>query len=190
MLTTALAVVDSIRKESKMSSWQVLRAGAAAQRDLDFHNSMLSCLLQRSKALEARLQNEMNLAFHTNAQHDSLVSSSIAEASKRDSNATKAISILGMVFLPGTFVSAIFSMSFFHHAPSSDGGSEEWRLSSEFWMYWAVAIPLTVATIVVWYLWQREPVPVKSAEFNRSTRGSIRMSPLSPDSAKDVRRLV
>lgn len=58
----------------------------------------------------AKVFTDTSQAFHTNAQHDSLVSSSIAEAAKRDSYTTKAISVLGMVFLPGTFISVSTSV--------------------------------------------------------------------------------
>jgi len=37
----------------------------------------------------------------------------IAQASKRDGNAMKRLSMLGAVFFPGTFLSSIFSMVFF-----------------------------------------------------------------------------
>lgn len=40
----------------------------------------------------------------------------LAHASKRDSTAMKTISLLGAVFLPGTLVSSIFSMTFFDFA--------------------------------------------------------------------------
>lgn len=37
----------------------------------------------------------------------------LAHASKRDSTAMKALSLLGAMFLPGTFVASLLSMSFF-----------------------------------------------------------------------------
>ena len=37
----------------------------------------------------------------------------LAHASKRDSTAMKTLSLLGAVFLPGTFLSSVFSMTFF-----------------------------------------------------------------------------
>lgn len=37
----------------------------------------------------------------------------LAHASKRDSTAMKTISLLGAVFLPGTFLASVFSMTFF-----------------------------------------------------------------------------
>jgi hypothetical protein len=85
----------------------------------------------------------------------------------------KAIGILGMIFLPGTFVSvrirlvvqmrrlltpsvqAVFSMSFFHFATDENTQSEHWAVSQEFWVYWAVTLPLTALTLSVWHWWQQ-----------------------------------
>ncbi len=52
---------------------------------------------------------------------------------------------------PATFVCAIFSMSFFNY----DASSGEWSVSSNFWMYWAVAVPITVVTLLLWHIWGR-----------------------------------
>jgi Mg2+ and Co2+ transporter CorA len=38
----------------------------------------------------------------------------LAHASKRDSTAMKTLSLLGAIFLPGTFLSSVFSMTFFN----------------------------------------------------------------------------
>jgi hypothetical protein len=38
----------------------------------------------------------------------------IAHASKRDSTAMKTLSVLGAVFLPGSFLASVFGMSFFN----------------------------------------------------------------------------
>lgn len=38
----------------------------------------------------------------------------IAHASKRDSTAMKTLSLLGAVFLPGTYLASVFGMSFFN----------------------------------------------------------------------------
>jgi hypothetical protein len=44
-------------------------------------------------------------AFHANSQHDTSIASKIALTSQRDGQTTKGISILGMLFLPGTYIS-------------------------------------------------------------------------------------
>ena len=46
-------------------------------------------------------------------------------------------------------------MSFFHFAPSADGGSEQWTVSPKFWMYWVVTIPVTALTVGIWFVVQR-----------------------------------
>lgn len=38
----------------------------------------------------------------------------IAHASKRDSTAMKTLSLLGALFLPGTYLASVFGMSFFN----------------------------------------------------------------------------
>lgn len=43
----------------------------------------------------------------------------IAHASKRDSTAMKTISLLGTLFLPGTFLASVFSMTFFNFQSST-----------------------------------------------------------------------
>lgn len=58
-------------------------------------------------------------------------------------------------------------MSFFHFTPSADGGLEQWTVSPEFWMYWAVTIPVTVLTVGMWLLLQRwQPRSIYSAIRN------------------------
>jgi Mg2+ and Co2+ transporter CorA len=59
---------------------------------------MLSILDQRESRLSLRIAAQ---------QHR------LADASKRDSTSMKTLTFLGSLFLPGTFVSSVFSMSFF-----------------------------------------------------------------------------
>jgi hypothetical protein len=194
MLTTALSVVEGMMKECDLTcSGSSDQASSACLRELHFVSSLMKALLHRSSALEKRMENEIALvsisrhafsiarydgqlsetqAFHTNAQHDTFIASQIALTSQRDGQTTKGISILGMVFLPGTYISvralregprwtcadnqqALFSMSFFHFAPSADGGSEQWTVSPKFWMYWVVTIPVTALTVGIWSIVQR-----------------------------------
>lgn len=70
----------------------------------------------------------------------------IALASKRDSISMKTLAAVTVAFLPGTFVPSLFSMSMFDSQTA--GGS---IVTSRFWIYWAVTIPLTIATVGLWY---------------------------------------
>ena len=71
-------------------------------------------------------------------------SANIAQESKRDSAAMKTIAVLTTVFLPATFVAALFSANIFTFA----------RIPERAWqVYIAVTIPLTASTLVGWVLW-------------------------------------
>ncbi|TVY26089.1 hypothetical protein LHYA1_G004280 [Lachnellula hyalina] len=131
---------------------------ASRQTSMAFRSqvSILKCLSLRSKALEERLKNEINLvAFNTVAQHDSRIAVRIGESTQVDSASMKTISILGLVFLPGTFICALFSTSFFNFSPATSTEPQHWRVSEQFWVYWAVALPLTLVTVAGVLFWQR-----------------------------------
>ncbi|KAK0658358.1 hypothetical protein DIS24_g4751 [Lasiodiplodia hormozganensis] len=68
-------------------------------------------------------------------------SARLASAAKRDSSSMKTIAILTTVFLPGTFVSALFSTPLVESDPS------------QFWVYWAITIPLTGLVMGMWASW-------------------------------------
>ncbi|KAH0558359.1 hypothetical protein GP486_004982 [Trichoglossum hirsutum] len=72
----------------------------------------------------------------------------IASVSRRDSSAMKTIAVLTLIFLPGTVIASIFSSNMFDFR-SADGPV----VSSKFWVYWAVTLPLTVGVLLVWIVW-------------------------------------
>lgn len=58
-----------------------------------------------------------------------------------------ALTLVGVLYLPGSFISGIFGSNFFNYSPGSDG-RPDWNMSSKFWIYWAVTIPLTIVTFL------------------------------------------
>lgn len=44
-------------------------------------------------------------------------------------------------------------MSFFHFEPAQGDIKESYVLSDKFWMYWALAAPLSIATLSIWAFW-------------------------------------
>lgn len=118
--------------------------------ELQYHESFLVALRHRSISNEKRLTNEMQLAFATVAQHDAGTSVQIGRATQEDSVTMKSIAFVTLTFLPPTFVSAIFSMSFFDY--DAEAGLV---MSAKFWLYWAFAVPTTVLTAVAWWLIRR-----------------------------------
>ncbi|KAI0402420.1 hypothetical protein F4802DRAFT_368308 [Xylaria palmicola] len=129
---------------------------------LQFFESFISSLRYRSAANEKRMANEIQLAFNTVAQHDARTSVKIGLATQSDSMTMKSIAVVTLTFLPPTFISAIFSMSFFNFSPESG-----WSISREFWLYWVFAVPTTVV-VLLWYHRQRSFNPTIVAPEKQS----------------------
>lgn len=82
-------------------------------------------------------------AFHINIAHDSRVN-------LRNSRSVRLISIVGLIFIPFGAITAIFGTQFFNS--SGDGHVS---LSSDFWILWVIAIPVTVVSLAVWRATER-----------------------------------
>ncbi|KAH7401712.1 hypothetical protein DE146DRAFT_440031 [Phaeosphaeria sp. MPI-PUGE-AT-0046c] len=117
---------------------------------------MLRSLFLRSQSNKERLQNEIALAHNLNAQRDSQVMKELGESARLDGRALKTIAVVTMAFLPPTFLSAIFSMSFFNYTPAQGSTKSEWSVSPKFWVYWVFAVPLTCLTMGTWFWRQRQ----------------------------------
>ncbi|KAF1953583.1 hypothetical protein CC80DRAFT_595778 [Byssothecium circinans] len=104
---------------------------------------------RRPESLTELLQNEINLVFNLVAQRDSQVMRKLGELSHSDNNNMKSIAMVGLIYLPGTFVSGPFGMNFLDFSDDSNGRQIR-RVSNRLRMYWAITIPLTFLTIVVW----------------------------------------
>jgi hypothetical protein len=59
------------------------------------------------------------------------------------------IAAITMIFLPGTFISAVLSTTFFDYAETG------LRVSGKWWVLLVVTVPLTVVVFVIWLLWLR-----------------------------------
>ncbi|KAH7381533.1 hypothetical protein BKA66DRAFT_464397 [Pyrenochaeta sp. MPI-SDFR-AT-0127] len=119
---------------------------------------MLRNLFLRSQSNKERLQNEISLSYNMIAQRDSQTMAGLGLAAKVDSGAMRTIAVVTMAFLPPTFLSAIFSMSFFNYTPSQGDESGGWSVSDKFWIYWAFAVPLTCMTLATWFWRQKRHV--------------------------------
>ncbi|KAK2036197.1 hypothetical protein LZ31DRAFT_561312 [Colletotrichum somersetense] len=101
--------------------------------------------IQRSALYNLLSQRESKIQFQMAGEQRRL-----AHASKRDSTAMKTISLLGAVFLPGTFLASVFSMTFFDFGKDADP-----VISKEIWVYFAITIPLTILIVGGWMIFDR-----------------------------------
>ncbi|KFH40557.1 hypothetical protein ACRE_087490 [Hapsidospora chrysogenum ATCC 11550] len=100
-----------------------------------FCEHMLVYLRYRSSSNKERLLNEIS------SMRFSSFSTRHRNAALFESSAMRTIAFVALTFLPETFIAALFSMSFSDY--DSDAG---WSVLCEFWLYWVIAIPVTVAT--------------------------------------------
>ncbi|KAF2628863.1 hypothetical protein BU25DRAFT_409878 [Macroventuria anomochaeta] len=159
-LSVTVESVEAMQKQilylaskSKPASGAESEASLRLCKHMEFQAMMLRNLLLRSQSNKERLQNEIALAYNMIAQRDSQVMTRLGEAARLDSGAMRTIAVVTMAFLPPTFLSAIFSMSFFNYTPAED--STGWSVSGKIWVYWACAVPLTCLTLAIWHWRQR-----------------------------------
>ncbi|KAK3333868.1 hypothetical protein B0T19DRAFT_344658, partial [Cercophora scortea] len=154
-LELATNTIDAIlAHRSRVASLPATGAGlqdaeASVGNRLPFYQDMLRSLRLRYASNRDRLQNEIELAFNIVALYDARISLDIGRAAQADGAAMRTIAFVTLAFLPATFVCAIFSMSFFNY----DASSALWLVSPDFWRYWAVAVPVTVCTALLWLAW-------------------------------------
>ena len=99
---------------------------------------------------------QLQIVYNLIAQRDALenlrqasTSTAIARLTKEDGFAMRTIAFLTITFLPATAVSSLFSMGMFDWQADSDAPV----VSARFWVYWAVAVPLTLVVLALWGAW-------------------------------------
>ncbi|KAL8696062.1 MAG: hypothetical protein Q9201_007843 [Fulgogasparrea decipioides] len=114
---------------------------------------------QKFRHLSLRANIQLTALFNLITQQETRLSISVAQdsrtlaaATKDDSTAMKTLPAVTVVFLPSTFVAALFSMPLFNWDTQTAGHS---AVSEQFWVYWAVSIPLTFVTLALWFAWTR-----------------------------------
>ncbi|KAH6971520.1 hypothetical protein BKA56DRAFT_528243 [Ilyonectria sp. MPI-CAGE-AT-0026] len=79
----------------------------------------------------------------------SKVNLEVAQLTRRDSSVMKSIAVLGMIFLPATFVTAFFSMGFFDwNGDEPSGGGP----SGYIWIYAIAVVALTLLSVGLFYI--------------------------------------
>jgi len=58
----------------------------------------------------------------------------------------------------------MFSMSMFDFSANSPVGGSSF-VTSNFWIYWVVTIPLTIAVFAIWKLWMDRDISGEDSEF-------------------------
>lgn len=101
-----------------------------------------------------RLQLQREALVSLIAQTDSVNNMDIALSSHRDASSMKTLAFVTMLFLPGSFIAALFSTECFDW-----DGAKENSISvpetPQFKLYWAITVPLTLMTFISYFAWLR-----------------------------------
>ncbi|MCJ1379470.1 hypothetical protein MMC17_002571 [Xylographa soralifera] len=141
--------IDSIQLalQEKQKEIELLRRKVKAlQKKVDGTISLLSSLLDlgtgiflKDVAEEARME---NITIRT-----------LTEKGTHDAGAVKVLTIITLIYLPATVVSNFFSTQFVSNPLNN--GSNSLMVASNAWLLGAITLPLTVITILIWWLWVR-----------------------------------
>jgi hypothetical protein len=103
--------------------------------------------------------------FHLANQRESKTNTQIATSTaevarqtQRDSASMITIAAVTMLFLPGTFISAILSTTFF------DYGDDGLHVSARWWILLATTVPLTIVVFGIWLGWRYVRLRKQQAE--------------------------
>ncbi|KAH6645003.1 hypothetical protein BKA67DRAFT_586711 [Truncatella angustata] len=150
----------------------------AFRETLDYVQNYSEASLEVTQTSEERMKLQLNILYTAVAQDDGQTSARLAASAGKDSTSMKIIALITAAYLPGTFVATLFSMGMFDwRGSSSDSGDGAPMsfVSPNFWIYWTVAIPLTILTLIGWATWWR----IEERRFVRDIQQAVQDKPSS-----------
>lgn len=128
-----------------------------------------------------------NLIAFREAMENTLLSGDMRQISlttQRDAASMKTLAYVTMFFLPGSFISALFSTPLFtwDNVDVTDRSTMGVGTTPQFRLYWAVTVPLTVVTFLLYFLWlwwqhrQRKILAAQAAKTGK--RSAVKMPEL------------
>ncbi|KAF2443081.1 hypothetical protein P171DRAFT_522732 [Karstenula rhodostoma CBS 690.94] len=109
---------------------------------LSLMRQIIKSALRRNEYVKESVQAQVQMVYALRAQQDN-------EMSHQYGADMRVISIVTLIFLPGTFVATFFSTSFWDFGPSNEGP----MVSKWVWLYWLVTIVLTMCVVSIWMWW-------------------------------------
>ncbi|KIX02517.1 uncharacterized protein Z518_08458 [Rhinocladiella mackenziei CBS 650.93] len=96
--------------------------------------------------LQDRVNNTNGLLEYAVNFRNQEISAKINETLRNDSQTVRIITILSLIFLPGSFTATLYGMNFFEFSPTSNG----LVLGSNFWIFVATWLPVTFLTLCIY----------------------------------------
>jgi len=110
---------------------------------LKYRQTLFESTQRRLTSLNARISNIIGLSFNIVTQGDSKLMQS-------ENQSMKTIAVMTLWFMPLGTVASIFGSQFMKL-------QDEWphhiTVSQDFWLMWVIAVPLTLAVLLIWRVW-------------------------------------
>lgn len=125
--------------------------------------SSIDGMLEFFEGLEGRTQSQINMLLRVVSQSDAITSQragalnyEVARSTKEDSISMTTFTFITALCLPPSFIATMFSMGMFEWGAGASQASKDTRVvSRRFWIFWAIALPLSSLTMLGWFLWYR-----------------------------------
>jgi Mg2+ and Co2+ transporter CorA len=118
-----------------------------AARNLEYRKRSFQSTSLRLSTIDKRMTNVIQLS-------NSQATSAESRAIRADSRIMKFIALLTLIFLPATAVASVLSTPFFNIDWDASGTEERsLQTSNNFWVFWAIVIPLTIVGLLLCALW-------------------------------------
>lgn len=183
-LTKLTQEIGTYRPELWLTSMELKEA-------LEYEASALDGVSLTMKTKKERIQSQLNVLYSAASQKENAIAlqysrmaqqhndialkdvqmnTKIATSTKKDSIAMAIFTFITALFLPGTYVASLFSMSMFDWLHDSDSDT---TISPLFWIYWLVTIPLTAVVLGGWWVWYKRADQQWQKDTGYSLNGSF-----------------
>ncbi|KAH5568152.1 hypothetical protein HBI25_052550 [Parastagonospora nodorum] len=157
---------DGLKQEDIRTQDEMLFALEEQRKSIQYSRKKVEALLSKAehtRALISSLLDRLNghnldqqmvalQSLQRQAQDENAIMRELAEQGSRDSASVRILTILTLIYLPCTVVSSFYSTQFVDKDKSADG-QMKMKYADNAWLFFAVSIPLTFFTIMVWYSW-------------------------------------
>lgn len=109
--------------------------------DYQFLLTRMRALRHRTECLNSAITGLANIAGNRQAYKEQQLAVQEAKRSIREAKSTKAITLLGLFFIPLAYTSSLFSMT----DDFAPGGQQ-------FWVYWAASFPIVLLVLLGYYV--------------------------------------
>ncbi|PVH94309.1 hypothetical protein DM02DRAFT_693534 [Periconia macrospinosa] len=176
-LTFILGVIGRLLSMPEDRDWLYLRV----DEEFDRLENQITYFRSSIEDVSNRAQRLLDLLFNLSGQQNARWSEKVGLQAMHESASMRAIAIVSMLFLPGTFVCGILGTNLFSAEESGSGRNlgTRFKVSSQWWILLATMIPLTGLTFIIWVVW-------RSRTESQITRNIVEENFLSEMFQKDV----